>query len=163
MPRAPDKEIERNLSKLAADAESLADGLDQHANEIQFCGIELIVDNYRARPSTLYDGKIGPYYDSILGPASVQALLRQFAKRLKARHAASLPLLRPTKRRAKEAERTYLVRAVAHFLLTHGGEPHWDWVARSVTAMTNTGTLDAGHAQKLFVDLKGVSQHPAED
>jgi hypothetical protein len=190
MPRVPDTEIKRHLLELADAADSLANGLDRHAGEIAFCGFEFIVSGYLARPSTTHaehadppetkqddgsnetteqkremdgSGSYRAYYDAVQGPMPFQSFLRHGAERLRTNAESSLPLLRPTKRRAEHAERTFLVRTLVHFFITHGGQPHWDWVARIVSAITNTDDLDGRHVQLLFADLANVEWDQAED
>jgi hypothetical protein len=188
-PDASDGEIDENLSKLAKAADSLADALDRHAREIAFAGIQVQVNSFRAGPALrsneLLRTSIGsgvppgdspedlrsadpaasgqPNFADFDGPISVQFLLREYARLLSAQHHLHYDPLRPRKRGVPSAERTYLVRVVTEFFLTHGGDPHWDWVVRAVSAMTNTDDLDSSHAVKLFKSLDQDYWEPAED
>lgn len=170
MPRAPDKEIEKDLAKLAADAESLAKRIDQHAVEIRFSGIPLSVANHLASLSPKRQHKYGRHRlphlydpDNAVGPVLIQTLLREFATRLKSPEEGSRHPLRPTKRRARDAERTFLVRNLVDFFLRNGGKPHWEWVALSVAAMTDGEQLDVRHIQRLVEDIHPLFSSPADE
>lgn len=184
MPRAPDKEIEQSLDKLAAVADSLADDLDRHADEIRFCRISLFAANHLAGISEAQRNP-GRFYrvdaenssplplhrfpslydkDNVVGPVLIQALLREMAQRFRAhddgwgRHP-----LRPTKIRDENAERTFLAKCVVHFLRSNGGKPRWDWVARSVATMTDSDAFDGDHARKLANKVLPMFTDPGDE
>lgn len=190
MPRRGDKAIERDLAKFADDAESLADRLDQHADEVRFCGIRLVLGDYLQELSDAQRGKVRlrprpikllgkeaerqriplhyriPFRDedgNVVWPAQIQSLLRELARRFRSPDKVWRSEVRPTKRGAKDAERTFLVRSVVYFFRSRVGAPHWDWVAQSVTAMTDSEGIDAGHAQKLAHDVRALWSSAAEE
>lgn len=170
MPRAPNRKIDDSLTKLGAAAESLADGLDQHATAIRFCGIPLYVANHLAGVSPERQDKYGRHRlpfkydpDGVIGPVLIQTLLRELAKRLAAPDVGARSLHRPRKPSAKEAERTFLIRSLVYFFLTNGGEPLWGWVALAVAAMTDQVALDDRHVQLLAKDIHPMFSDPGEE
>ena len=100
---------------------------------------------------------------NVVWPIRIQSLLRELARRFGSPDKVWRSEVRPTKRGAKDAERTFLVRAVVYFFRTRVGAPHWDWVAQSVTAMTDSQAIDAGHAQKLGRDVRALRSSEAEE
>lgn len=171
MPPVTDRNVEIELAKLGDDANQLAKKLDQHAREIAYAGIPLCVANYVSGLSAQRRDRHGrhwlPYlYDpfGLVGPIKVQAVLRELAERLRASNQALRHPLRPKKRQPpKNAERTFLVRCLVDFFLRNGGDPHWEWVAEAVAAMTNSDLLDTRHIQGLVPDISPLFSDPGEE
>lgn len=170
MPRAPNRTIEKKLKKLGTDLDALADKLDQHSTTIGFCGVPLYVANHLASLSPERQDRLGrhrlPYLydpDGVIGPVLIQALLRELAQRLAATDPEIRSPQRPRKPGAKNAERTFLVRRLAYFFRTNGGEPHWEWIALAVAAMTDGDPLDERHAQLLAEDIDPMFKDPGEE
>jgi hypothetical protein len=94
---------------------------------------------------------------------TVPHLLDALAMSLRASPTSALDAVRPTKmnilnpRSKEDPERTFYVRAMTRFFLTHGGEPRYDFVAYTVTALLDLGNhpMERRHAQLVSEDLEG--------
>jgi hypothetical protein len=177
MPRVSDGAIDKNLSRLAAQALKLADELAVHAAEISFSGIPVTVlacpstdaphaeqetrstDTSKVAASEGQPSFLHPRYLGLLSnkrevkQVPVHTLLRELAQRFTAIDRYVRNPLRPTKRNWRTAERTFLAKTLYRFFLENGGQPHWQWIALSIAAMTNSVTLDVQHVERLVPDL----------
>jgi len=97
-------------------------------------------------------------------PTPIDALLREFARVLRGPPALLTDVLRPTKPNDPNAYRTFLVRALTHFFLSHERRPKADLVARTVSAMLDLDSpMDANHVSKLTTDLQALAIDPDDN
>lgn len=86
----------------------------------------------------------------------LEHVLELLAKDLQRLWSSELAIIRPTRIKAENAERTYYSRELTRFFRTHGGDPHNEWVARSVNALLDLveKPLDAIWVRHLFEDIE---------
>ena len=97
-------------------------------------------------------------------PSPFNVVLREFAQMLRRTPAPLTSVLRPPKPGDPNAYRTFLVRVLTHFFLTHGGKPRADLVARTVSTLMNLDPpLEADHLSKLSEMLRIKTWDRADD
>ena len=117
----------------------------------------------RARGRACLGSKLENDPGNVIGPTLIQSVLKELAQRLRAPDEGWRSALRPTKARDKNAKQTFLVKSLVRFFLTNGGEPHWDWVARSVAAMIDLDTFGADDARKAAPGTRPMFSDPGEE
>jgi hypothetical protein len=94
----------------------------------------------------------------------LEHVLELLVQELRRPRLTELAIIRPTRINAANADRTFCCRELTRFFLTHGGEPHYEWVARSVTALLDLqDPLDATHVRHLFQDIEDYVWDAADD
>ena len=89
-----------------------------------------------------------------LGEIPIDVFLTRLASRLRRHVVSTDAIVRPTKPNDTHAERTFLARELTRFFLTHGGQPRYELVARTVSAILDLDPpLDADLVTKNVRDL----------
>lgn len=158
------KPLLRTVAKIATAAENLAALLETHKREIAFSGGRVAFHRVMVRARTIraeLAGEGGEPDGWSYAAAELTAppqptlpdFLRALAAELRPRHAPSNLVIRPTKVKDKNAERTFMVKSLATFFNYPGafGAPSFGVVAATVNTILDAkdDLLDANHARKL--------------
>lgn len=162
MPKVTDAVLRANIADIAATADNLAASIEAHKDEIHFHrGSRLTLDRVLVRAKSIRDGK-DPAWDGWIPEAKdkfgdtypgVAEFMRALAAELRPSQISTQAELRPTKVSDRNAERTYMVRSLSHFLKSVLDNPRFDLVANTVNTILDESDLDANHARKLASDL----------
>jgi hypothetical protein len=171
MPKTPTKALQRAISEIAMAAEELAAQLETHQKEIAFHGGSQAFHRVMVRARTIRAelaeevGAPDPWsYNApeLWAPEllrhphpTVHDFLHALAAERRAMHPSSEFVTRPTKVADKNAERTFMVRALAALFIREFGDASIDVVVTTVNTILDAkdDLLDASHARKLLVGL----------
>lgn len=168
MSKMPTKALQHAVSEIAAAAEALAHLLETHQDEITF---------HRGSPLTFHDAMLrartiraevagdaepprpGSYAGQEhyrLPPPTPADFVLALAAELRPSRTPPQAFIRPTKVGDKNAERTFMVRALWHFLNSAFGNPSVEVVAVTVNTILDASDdlLDADYVRKLVFNLQ---------
>lgn len=173
-PKAPTRELEANVERIASLASALAAALAAHDAEIDLIlGQPLtfhhvMVGAREIRNEAMHGSQprrgltyalrnhLRPVHDRLRDPyPTLPEFLESLAAELRPSRVSGALAIRPTRVADHNAERTWLVRWMTVFFQSRFGEPRFDLVAATVNTLLDDPDcrLDASHARKLAPDL----------